>query len=91
MLAMNPQLLAQPIFQVTLPLMITFVGAIWIAQWSQNRHLDTLNKRIDDLKDSINKRLDGIDKRLDSIEATLKNYGDRILTLEERTSPLVRR
>jgi hypothetical protein len=42
---MNPNLL--PFFQVTLPLMVTFVGAIWVASWSQNKRLDDIIKRLD--------------------------------------------
>jgi len=58
-------MLNQPFFQITLPLMVTFIATVWIAQWSQN-------KRFDDLKDSINKRFDDIEKRLDKIEERLR-------------------
>lgn len=75
---MNPAIL--PFFQVTLPLMSTFVGAIWVASWSQN-------KRFDD----IHRRLDEIIKRLDRIEQKLDDHEQRIVRLEERTSPLGRR
>jgi low affinity Fe/Cu permease len=74
------QLLQQPIFQITLPLMVTFVGAIWIASWSQN-------KRFDD----IHRRLDEIIKRLDRIETKLDDHETRITRVEERTSPIGRR
>jgi hypothetical protein len=57
---MNPAVLQQPFFQVTLPLMVTFVAAIWIAQWVQN-------KRFDDFKETINRRFDEVIKRLDRI------------------------
>ncbi len=85
----------QPFFQVALPIMITFV----IALWYQNSRLtdlrDTLGKRIDDLRTDmnarfagVNTRLDSIDRRLDRIEVTLADHGTRITKLEERTSPL---
>jgi sensor domain CHASE-containing protein len=77
------ELLTQPFFQVTLPLMVTFVATIWVASWAQN-------KRIEDLRDSINKRLDAIEARLGKIEARLENFAERIVRLEERTSPLAR-
>lgn len=72
-------LLQTPFFQITLPLMFTFIGAIWVASWSQN-------KRFDD----VNRRLDSIDKRLDRIDSRLTEFGERITRLEERTSPLHR-
>jgi hypothetical protein len=68
---MNPML--QQFTAIALPIMVTFVGAIWIAQWSQN-------KRFDDLRSEMNRRFDEIHRRLDEI---IK----RIVTLEERTSP----
>ena len=64
-------------FQNTLPLMVTFVSAIWAASWLQNKRFDDLNKRLDD-----------VIKRLDRIEQKLEDYGLRIVRLEERTSPL---
>ena len=77
---MNPALFQQPFFQVTLPIMVTFIAVIWLASWSQN-------KRFDD----IHRRLDEIIKRLDRIEAKLDDHEKRIVTLEERTSPIGRR
>ncbi len=58
-------LLQQPIFQITLPLMVTFVAAIGIASWSQNKRFDDTNRRLDE-----------IIKRLDRIEAKLFHAGD---------------
>jgi hypothetical protein len=80
---MNPALFQQPFFQVTLPLMVTFAAAIWLASWAQN-------KRFDDLKDDINRRLDEIVARLERIEKKLDDHETRIVKLEERTSPLRR-
>ncbi len=87
----SEQVLNQPFFQITLPLMVTFIATIWVASWSQN-------KRIEDLRDSINRRMDDMGrwidevvKRLDRIEELLQNRDRHITALEERTSPLARR
>lgn len=64
-------MLNQPFFQVTLPLMVTFIATIWLAQWSQNKRFDSLEKRIDE-----------IIKRLDRIESKLEDFAHRITTLE---------
>jgi hypothetical protein len=64
-------------FKVTLPLMVTFVSAIWGASWLQNKRFDDLNKRMDE-----------VIRRLDRIEQKFEDYGLRIIRLEERTSPL---
>jgi predicted nuclease with TOPRIM domain len=87
---MNPALLQQPFFQVTLPLMVTFVAAIWAATWSQNKKVDEMAKRLDGRIDEVNRRLDEIIARLARIEAKLENHDERIVRLEERTSPLAR-
>jgi len=80
---MNPQLFQQPFFQVTLPLMGTIIVATW-AMVSIN------NRRLDDLKDSIKDLRDSLNKRMDNIENLLRQYGERITRLEERTSPIHR-
>jgi predicted PurR-regulated permease PerM len=68
----------QPVFwQNTLPLMMTIlvsVGVAVIAGWVSNTNLS--------------KRLDDIIKRLDRIENKLDSHQDRIVRLEERTSPI---
>jgi uncharacterized protein YPO0396 len=113
---MNPALLQQPFFQVTLPLMVTIVAALWAATWSQNKKVDEMGKRIDGRIDEMAKRIDGridemakrLDGKIDSliiemnrrfdeivarltrIEAKLENHDERIVRLEERTSPLAR-
>ncbi|MBS1872780.1 MAG: hypothetical protein JSU00_06175 [Acidobacteria bacterium] len=91
-------MLNQPFFQITLPLMVTFIATIWIASWSQNKRFEDLLKRIDDLRDSLNhriddtnRRIDEVVKRLDGIGELLQNHDRRITTLEERSSPLARR
>ena len=68
-------MLNQPFFQITLPLMVTFIATIWIAQWSQN-------KRFEDLKSSLNLRIDEIVKRLDKLEARLDKLEERMRDLE---------
>jgi septal ring factor EnvC (AmiA/AmiB activator) len=117
---MNPSLLQQPFFQVTIPLMVTFIATIWLAGWSQNKRIDEMAKRLDGWIDETSKHLDEMAKRLDGridetnkrlemrideigrrfddviarlirIEQKLDNHEERIVRLEERTSPLVRR
>jgi len=83
----NPGLFAQPFFQVTLPLMVTFVATVWIAQWSQNKRFDDLRSEMNRRFDDLNKRIDEILKRLDRIEQKLDAHENRITRLEERTSP----
>lgn len=81
--------------------MVTLVATIWIAQWSQNKRFDDLNRRFDDLKADVNRRFDSLKsdmdrrfdeviKRLDRIEAKLDDHEERIVRLEERTSPVRR-
>jgi hypothetical protein len=60
-------MLNQPFFQVALPIMVTFVAAIWGASWSQNKRLDEMGERLDD----IVARIGRIEDRLVSIEARL--------------------
>ncbi len=79
---MNPAMLQQ-FLSVALPIMVTLVATIWIAQWSQN-------KRFDDLKADMNRRFDDVIRRLDRIEEKLDNHEERIVRLEERTSPVRR-
>ena len=33
-----------PFFQVTLPLMVTFIATVWAASWSQNKRLDEMER-----------------------------------------------
>jgi hypothetical protein len=56
---MNQAILQQPFFQVTLPLMVTFVAAMWLASWSQNKQFDDIDRGFDE----IIKRLDRIGRR----------------------------
>ena len=82
--------------------MVTLVATIWIAQWSQHKRFDDLNGRFDGLKadinrrfeevnrrfDEVNRRLDEVIKRLVRIGAKFDNHEQRIVRLEERTSPV---
>lgn len=86
---MNPNLL--PFFQITLPLMVTFIAAIWIASWSQNKRFDDWTKQFEGLRFDMSKRLDDIIARLGRIEIKLENHDERIVRLEERTSPFSKR
>jgi ATP-dependent DNA ligase len=63
------------------------MGTIIVTTWAMvsinNRGLDDLKQEIRDLKDEVT-------KRLDNIEALLREHGERITRLEERTSPIHR-
>lgn len=78
---MNPALLANPLFTVTLPMMVTFTLGTWAIIANNNQ----LGKRID----AIEKRLGSIEGRLTSIEARLTSieadHGARLAVLEDRT------
>ena len=89
----------QQFLSVALPIMVTLVATVWIAQWSQNKRFDDLKadinrrfgdleKRFDDLKADMNRRFEEVIKRLDRIDAKLDVHEERIVRLEERTSPV---
>jgi len=71
-----------PFVQIALPIIITFI----IASWRDGKRFDDINRRIDDM---IN-RIDEVIKRLDRIDGTLSEFAQRIVRVEERTSPLAR-
>jgi hypothetical protein len=87
----NPAIFQQPFFQVTLPLMFTFVGAIWVASWAQNKRFDDLRADINRRFEEVGRRFDDVIARLTRIEAKLDDHEQRIVRLEERTSPVARR
>ena len=64
-------MLNQPFFQITLPLIITFVSTVWAATWMQNKRLEEMSKRLDDIV-----------ARLGRIEGLLGDHDRRITTLE---------
>ena len=78
---MNPAL--QQFVSVALPIMVTLVATIWVAQWSQN-------KRFDDLRSDFGRRFDEVNARLARIEIKLDGHEERIVRLEERSSLLRR-
>jgi tetrahydromethanopterin S-methyltransferase subunit G len=95
----NPAL--QQFLSVALPIMVTLVATIWIAQWSQNKRFDDVNNRISDLnsdlnariadlRSDMNRRFDEVNQRLERIESKLENHDQRLTRVEERTSPLRR-
>jgi 23S rRNA C2498 (ribose-2'-O)-methylase RlmM len=71
----------QQFVSVALPIMVTMIITIWFATWSQN-------KRFDDLRFDMNRRFDEVNVRLERIEHKLDNHEERIIRVEERTSPL---
>lgn len=73
---MNPALVQTPFVQIALPIMFT----IFMAVWMNSRGFDSVNRRLDDVV-----------ARLGRIEVKLDNHEERIVRLEERTSPLTRR
>jgi len=74
--------LNQPFFQITLPLIVTFVSTVWAATWMQNKRLEEMAKRFDDRLGEMSKRLDDIVARLGRIESLLGDQDRRITTLE---------
>ena len=72
----NPAILQNQFVQVALPIMIT----VLIAAWMNGKGLDGVNRRLDDVV-----------ARLGRIEVKLEGHDERIVRLEERTSPLARR
>lgn len=75
-------MLNSPFFQITLPLMVTFVATVWVASWSQNKRLEEMSKRFDDRLSEMSKRVDDIITRLTRIENLLTDHDRRINTLE---------
>jgi cytochrome oxidase assembly protein ShyY1 len=61
---MSP-MLQQPFFQITLPLMVTFVASIWLASWMQNKRLDDIIARLG----RIETKLDDHAERIVKLEA----------------------
>lgn len=79
-------MLNQPFFQVTLPLMVTFIATVWAATYSQNKRFEDLkadlNRRFDELRNDMNRRFEEIVMRLDRIEAKLSEHDKRLASLE---------
>lgn len=99
---MNPvAMLSSQFVQVALPLMVTLT----IAAWVNSKGIDGLGKRIDDLRSEMNRRFEDVNRRFDDVnrqftevnrrfdkvDDLLNGHDQRIVRLEERTSPLTRR
>ncbi len=99
---MNPvAMLNSQFVQVALPLMVTLT----IAAWVNSKGIDGLGKRIDDLRSEMNRRFEDVNRRFDDVnrqftevnrrfdkvDDLLNGHDQRIVRLEERTSPLTRR
>lgn len=73
-------MLNQPFFQVTLPIMVTFVITIWATNWTQN-------KRFEDFREGLYKYMDvkfkSLEDRLDKIEKRLDKVEDKLTKIEE--------
>ncbi|HXF25625.1 MAG TPA: hypothetical protein VN610_00035 [Bryobacteraceae bacterium] len=92
---------SKPVFEITLPLVITIALTGWGAIFTANKRMEELGKRFDDAQVSWNKRFDegqvSWNRRFDEvmaalrrIESKLDDHAQRIAVLEERTSPLHR-
>ncbi len=82
---MNPvAILNTQFIQVALPIMVTLVLAAWLTNNSSGKRIDDLRGDMKELKSEMN-------RRFDRVEALLSDHGERIVKLEERTSPLTRR
>lgn len=88
---MNPQLLQQPFFQVTLPILLGMGATVWALISTNNRRLDDIRADLKEFRADVNTRLGQVNTRLDHIDETLKTYGQKIAVLEDRSSPLARR
>ena len=82
---MNPvAILNTPFVQVALPIVVTFIVAAWLN-----------GKRLEDFRIDINRRFNEsrseMIMRFDRLESMLGDHIQRIVRLEERTSPLARK
>jgi tetrahydromethanopterin S-methyltransferase subunit G len=82
----NTAIFQIPFVQIALPIMITLLLTVRV----NSKAFDTLNRRLDDMRTDSNRSFDEVIKRLDRIETKLDDHSNRIVRLEERTSPLVR-
>lgn len=62
-------LVATPFFQITLPLLATFIASIWAATWMQNKHVDSLEKRLDPFEASM----ENIEKEMRELNVHLRS------------------
>ena len=76
-----------PVVQITLPIMITILLAVWASQGAFGAAVVSQNRRLDDIVG----RLTAIEHRLANIEQVLREHGERLTRLEERTPRLIHR
>jgi len=88
---MNPAILQQPFFQVTIPIVLAMAATVWALISTNNRRLDDIRSDLRDLRTDMNLRFGEVNRRLDQIDATLRIHGEKIATLDERSSPFSRR
>jgi hypothetical protein len=69
-----------PVIQITLPIMITILIAVWASQAAFKTAVASQNRRLDDIV-----------ARFSAIEQILREQGECITRLEERTPPLIHR
>jgi hypothetical protein len=81
---MNPAL--QPFLTVALPIVITLV----LVMWTNNGRLAEISARLTDLRSDMSRRFEEVNVRLERIERKLDGHEERIVRLEERTSPIHR-
>lgn len=67
-----------PVFQITLPIILTIAIAVIVGIWFQNSRFADLRGDLAEIKTDIRE-----------IRSELKNQGERITKLEERIPPLV--
>ena len=81
---MNPAL--QPFLTLALPIVITLV----LVMWTNNGRLAEISARLTDLRSDMSRRFEEVNVRLERIERKLDGHEERIVRLEERTSPIHR-
>jgi len=76
----------QNFLSISLPIMFTLVGTIWVASWPQNKRFDDLRSDMNRRFDDMNRRFEDVTTRLVRIEQKLDNHEERLVRVEERTS-----
>ena len=61
----------QNFLSISLPIMFTLVGTIWVASWSQNKRFDDLRSDLHSRFDNVNKRFDDMNRRFDDVTTRL--------------------
>ena len=79
-------ILNTPFVQVALPIIVTFI----VAAWLNGKRLDDFKVDMNRRFDAVDRRFEAVDRRFDRLENLLGDHSQRIVRLEERTSPLAR-